>query len=509
MPIAIAAIVYGFVLLVYAIVLFVPQVLNDGDTWMHIAVGRWILQHRGVPWTDPFSFTFAGKPWEAHEWLSELAMAIAYRLGGLSLVLVLTGVAAALAAALLARHLRFWLDPVPAVLALMLGFCCVVPSLLVRPHILALPALELWAAGLLIARTRNRAPALWLLPVMTLWANLHGSFAFGLALVLPLGLEAVLADRAACWRTGRAWGLFFVAATVAALLTPYGWHGLVFPFQILRLRHLSDIGEWHSIDFSKPSPLEIALMATLYVCLSRGVRIPPVRLLIMLGLLHMALQHQRHQMLAGIVGALLLAEPLAHALRPQPVRGEAAARRARLVVPVWAAGLFAVLTELRLAHALRPRPARGEAAARRARLVVPVWAAGLFAVLTASRLTHVAVLSDRATSPVSALQHVPPGLKTQPVFNDYACGGLLIFDGIRPFIDGRAELYGDVFLGLYEHMQSEDPAALEATFQRYGIIWTILAPTNPAVAVLDALPGWRRAYSDRFAVVHIRTEPVR
>src|ERR1700761_3099599 len=65
----------------YAIFLFMPQVLGDGDTYLHIAVGDWILQHRAIPHTDPFSYTFAGSPWIAHEWLSELIMAVVYNAG--------------------------------------------------------------------------------------------------------------------------------------------------------------------------------------------------------------------------------------------------------------------------------------------------------------------------------------------------------------------------------------------------------------------------------------------
>ncbi len=40
----------------YILCLFVPQILNDGDTYMHIAAGNWIIQHRAVPATDPFSY---------------------------------------------------------------------------------------------------------------------------------------------------------------------------------------------------------------------------------------------------------------------------------------------------------------------------------------------------------------------------------------------------------------------------------------------------------------------
>ncbi|MGO9485679.1 MAG: hypothetical protein ACLPX9_14000, partial [Rhodomicrobium sp.] len=68
----------------YILCLFDTRILRDGDTYMHIVAGDWILQHRAVPSTDPFSYTFAGAPWVAHEWLSELVMAAAYRLGGWS-----------------------------------------------------------------------------------------------------------------------------------------------------------------------------------------------------------------------------------------------------------------------------------------------------------------------------------------------------------------------------------------------------------------------------------------
>jgi len=38
----------------------------------------------------------------------------------------------------------------------------------------------------------------------------------------------------------------------------------------------------------------------------------------------------------------------------------------------------------------------------------------------------------------------------------------------------------------------------------YKIKTTLLAPSTPAVALLDRLPDWRRVYSDDVAVVHAR-----
>src|ERR1700744_570552 len=69
-------------LLGFALAAFTPALFHDGDTWWHLAAGRWMLAHRAVPLHDIFSFTFAGAPWNAQEWLAELLMAGAYALTG-------------------------------------------------------------------------------------------------------------------------------------------------------------------------------------------------------------------------------------------------------------------------------------------------------------------------------------------------------------------------------------------------------------------------------------------
>ena len=81
-------------LAVFALAAFSPAALNDGDTWSHLATGEWILAHGAIPRVDPFSFSFAGQPWTAHEWLAELVMALAFRAAGWSGVALLTGAAA-------------------------------------------------------------------------------------------------------------------------------------------------------------------------------------------------------------------------------------------------------------------------------------------------------------------------------------------------------------------------------------------------------------------------------
>ena len=58
--------------------------LNDPDTYLHIAAGRWMLAHAALPVHDPFSHTFAGAVWVPHEWLAEIILAAAYDIAGWS-----------------------------------------------------------------------------------------------------------------------------------------------------------------------------------------------------------------------------------------------------------------------------------------------------------------------------------------------------------------------------------------------------------------------------------------
>jgi hypothetical protein len=121
----------------------------------------------------------------------------------------------------------------------------------------------------------------------------------------------------------------------------------------------------------------------------------------------------------------------------------------------------------------------------------------------AARLTMEVPHGGALVTPQAALAHVPNDVKTRHVLNDYSFGGYLIFNGTPVFIDSRAELYGDVFLGNYARMQAGDRKALAGALARYDVGWTIFPPSSPIVTMLDTTPGWHRAYGDDIAVVHI------
>jgi hypothetical protein len=449
-------------LLLAAVVMFDPRVFNDGDTYWHLATGQWILAHHRVPQVDVFSFSRPGAPWVAHEWLSELLMALAWRADGWSGVVVLFAAAAATAAWLMVRRLSGAIGGVTLILTASLALACMSGSLLARPHLLALPVVIIWVLELMSARSENRAPRLVFALLMMLWANLHGSFVMGFLIAGAFGLEALVqAEPGDRFKVVRDWGIFGAASLVAAMITPYGVEGFIYPFQIMSMSSLPGIVEWRPTDFSKLSTFEIGLLTTMFVCLHRGVRVPIVRLILLLGLLYLALQHIRHQMVLAAVAPLILADPLALALGHQP-------RKTRLhgVFPL-AFGAVAVL-------------------------------------LVGSRLFAPIIRTDGVNSPVTAVAQLPPDLAGQPVMNDYGFGGYLIFKGVKPFIDGRSDMYGDAFTQAYFAAMGADRAGLDRFLDKHGVVWTIFAPGDPVVAVLDRDPSWVRIHSDGVAVVHRR-----
>lgn len=446
-----------------AAVSFAPQALGDGDTFWHIAAGRWMIAHGAVPATDPFSFTFVGRPWVAHEWLSEVALAGAWLAAGWNGVMLLTGFAAAALAALMGRWLLRWLAPLSAIAALALGLACVAPGVLARPHFLALPLLALWTVGLLDARAKGKAPHLALALVVALWANLHSSYLIAFPIAGAFALEALLDVRAWRLRAFGGWAAFLALSALATLATPHGVEGVAFALRLVNMKALGSIAEWAPPNFMKLSTLEIAVLAGLLAAFWRGVRLTAMRTLILLGLLHMSLQHVRHEMLLGIVGPLVLAEPLGRAL------GRTAAEKAswRMPLPQSALGAFLV--------------------------------AALFVV----RLTTPLARADAPTAPVTALAHVPAALRAQPVLNDYDFGGYLIFQGMRPYIDGRTDMY-DTFVADDDQIQAGAQPAMDRAIARYGIRWAIVRPDRPLVAALARTPGWKRTYADKYAVVLVR-----
>lgn len=448
-------------------VAFTGTVIVDGDTYVHVAAGQWILSHTQFIHTDSFSYTFRGTKWDAPEWLSEVLMAVAYRLASWSGVSAIYVAACGLTSFVLARRLLKQLDPLPAVILLWLAIACLAAGMSTRPNVLAFPLLALWTDGLVTAREKDEAPSLWLLPLMSLWSNLHASFLFGLVLIVPLAADAFFEEESHRWVSLRAWSLFALGAFLASLINPNGLFGLIDPIRFMLRPVLASIGDWGSSIFARIGPFEVALLLLIFFLVIRPTRIPLIRLVFILLIIHMALSQRRHVSIFAIVVPMLLAEPFALALHREvaPIRG----RR----LPGSFAGAVATIAAI---------------------------------AILAVRIALPNAQPEDALSPRTALAHVPAKIAALPVLNEDVVGGFLIWHHIPTFIDTRVEVFDDKFQDNYRKLWEPDRGAILKTIQRYHIAWTIFAPKGPVNDVFDTLPGWRVLYADKNAVIHVRTD---
>src|SRR5216683_209590 len=361
------------------------NLLKDSDTYWHIAAGKWIIAHNALPRVDIYSFTKSGEPWISTSWLAQVLYGEAFELAGWAgpIVLAATCIAAtfALLTFILSRRIPWTYAVIIALAALILS----THHLFARPHVLALPVMVAWVNGLISASESREAPSFRLLPLIALWANLHGGFIFGLALLAPFA--------------------FGVCALAASCVTPYGWESILASRKILELGELLHlIYEWMPADFSRFSPFEACVFALIAGALYCGAKLSPPRIVLLLILFHMALSHVRNIEIFALLMPLVVLSPLSSQF------GLHGARFVKMTFPfASAATLVAILGISTWAfaanHKFSPTAIQSPAAA-------------------------VDVLKDR---------------NARRVLNDLPFAGYLISRELPVFIDGRAELYGESF----------------------------------------------------------------
>lgn len=194
------------------------------DTWLALVAGR-ELWHSGIPHHELLTTFSAGSRWVDQQWLSQLTIYGLWRFGGLGLLGVVNAslTAAAVAGAVAAaRRLGarasglIWLLPL-----------CLWPMLLtseVRPQPYAYP---LFVVCVYLLASDSRTPSrrvYWCLPLLIVWANIHGSAILGASLVSLRGLTLAWEQRNSLAHGLTQWArpLTLTIAPLACLMvTPY------------------------------------------------------------------------------------------------------------------------------------------------------------------------------------------------------------------------------------------------------------------------------------------------
>lgn len=185
------------------------------DSWLALVDGRLVAQH-GLPHTDTLAYWTRGRPWVDQQWGAQLLLYGSELAGGLAAVAALGigCVGAALGGVAFASR-RLGASSRSTAVALLVAPIASPWLMQVRTQSLALP-LYVAVLGLLVADARNRGRRVFLvLPLLVVWANLHGSVSLAAALVALYGVVAAA--------RGRRSALVLLAAPLALIASPYGW----------------------------------------------------------------------------------------------------------------------------------------------------------------------------------------------------------------------------------------------------------------------------------------------
>lgn len=189
-----------------------PYMLEP-DSWLTFLGGREIAGH-GVPHTDSLTIMSDGRSWIDQQWLAQLGMYKLERLVGVLGIVAICAVSViavfALACALARRNASARSVAIFAVPAFTVAFCALRAQVL--SYLLFVPLF-----ALLCSESRRPTRRVWIaLPVLALWANLHGAVVVAAALVGLLGATDLVQRRLA-----RGAGLI-VGASLSLFATPYG-----------------------------------------------------------------------------------------------------------------------------------------------------------------------------------------------------------------------------------------------------------------------------------------------
>ncbi len=241
--------------------------LGDTDTGYHIRAGEYMLDTHRIPHQDIFSYIKPPMPWTAHEWLAEVIMGLLHRGFGLTGVVIFFAFLLAGAYYFLFRMLRK--DNGNVLLAVLVALLVVASSMLhwhARPHVFSLVLTIGWYY-ILDAFQNDRKNYLYLLPpLMLLWVNLHGGFITGFVLLGVYFLGNLARCRDAAEREGAVRKLKLLAtmtilSLVACLLNPFGYHILLFPFNLVGNSYIMDhVQEFLSPNFHEPLPFKYLLL---------------------------------------------------------------------------------------------------------------------------------------------------------------------------------------------------------------------------------------------------------
>jgi tetratricopeptide (TPR) repeat protein len=483
--------------------------IDDPDAFTHLALGRDLVQQRGFPAHEPFSFGSPAAGYYNPEWLFDVVFFLGYLVAGTAGVVLLKASIVALAVWILWLDSRAWGEGAAVRPAGLLIRAAVLTAvvLMIRHRFVERPdiALMIFLAFTIYALNAYLAAGrrwIFLLPALQLvWANTHPSVIVGLlpfAAVLGGGVALCVGARLVrrwwqppevaipSWRKLATVTAVLGGVLLASVANPYRFDPLLLPFTLADLPWFRQ--EVMELQPPRPAawPGPFVLTALLSLSLTATIaRLPLIPALVALPFVRLGLSAVRFVFLLELVAAPILARTLcvitAGVRRPL-------LRRVVLGGAVTAAGLAVI--------------------------AAGATGAGIGPLADARKVPGFGV--NEHWVPEGALRYLDARGVEGRVFNAFHFGGYIEwrdFPRRAPIIDGRGVAPPRLLEEI--HFARIYPRLLERLQARYGLDTAVLDyPTYSGESVEDVLgpdadsalasPDWALVYWDDVALVYLR-----
>lgn len=460
---------------------------SDGDLSAHIRMGDTILSTGHIPAYSLASYTAPSDYMVAHAWLSEVIFALLFRLGGLPLLSVITGILVGLTHGSIALFLRKrGVDPRWAFLAALLSLALGSTHWLTRPHMFSIVGSAL---TLFLLESDRKRRALYFLPLFAVWANLHGGWLYGLTMigafiVGDLGEALLSRDERDQWlRRAKENSVALALAIVATFANPYGFrlHKEVIS-AVTSTSLANNIAEFLAPNFQDAGqwPFLLAVLSTvaLFAMGTRRIQLPWLALILIS--LFFALRSFRNIALFGVSAWPLVA---LHAARAWP----------RPKKP------FPLFSEF----------ARLDPGSRVGILIVPVAILLLALGINRGSVGGVSFIPDRFSPrafPTEAVSKARAARLEGRVFDAWGWGGYIMYAWPEARLHVDPLKFNAETIRSYSIIEDLQPG-WQKEMDRWKIQTVIVNSRSPMAKGLALEPGWKVWYKDSTATVFRPADP--
>ena len=480
-----------FIILLLVLSLNLGQrLLADCDTGYHIRAGEHIIETSSVPKEDMFSFLDPPPAWTAHEWLSEIIMALAHDALGLTGVVIFFAFVLSLTYYLHFRSLKKDSDHILllAVMALLVIASSTI-HFLARPHVFSLLFVVIWYFLLDTYQYRNKNYLYFLPVIMLMWVNLHGAFIIGFVLVGTYFTGNLIYyflkqgdDRQVHFQKSKTFVIIGIACLLTSLINPYGYHILLFPFDFVTNKFLiAHVQEFRPANFQDLLVYKYFFLIMLAVLMTSRLRLNIIELILVLGFTYMSLYSVRNIPMSAIIAAPIIIR--------------------RLDDMIWRSNnrLIKFLNDRSSSFMETEKKAKG--------FLWPALAVCLVVFVAATgTVKHTFDPEVKAVDSVKFLkdEHISGNMFNNDEIGDYII--YAVYPQYRVFVDGRNDMYGVEHMKDYLRVMRLDKE-WENVLEDHDIQWIFFDADSLLSRYLHERPDWQLIYADKVAHIYVRDIP--